>query len=274
MLTGIKNSFKHTFFWLKSSQKNIEYSDQSAIIDDIIDDYLIVKTDEQKSDQMPDNNNLAIYCVHGTADGAKAFTSVAERLSRDLAGQFSKIHLVAFSNRFQGNGIEIFAEQLANLIQKNDDKNIILMGHSRGGLVITYFEKFLAKKLNVDVLAAIPICAPFGGSPMASTPLLANLSDSIAQMKVGSEFLKNLNQEMNKIEEKYLFFAAENDLLVSLDASCPAKYRDQLIIIERNRHLSILHSEQFLKKLSEILQELIPQLGLFNQEERARINYF
>src|SRR5438128_586742 len=87
---------------------------------------------------------VTIYCVHGTGDRSNAFNRIASRLLQPLKkdslqnllpDSIDKIHSLAFSGRIMGNGMDHYVEQLKSRIIKNEDTDVILIGHSRGGII-------------------------------------------------------------------------------------------------------------------------------------------
>ena len=107
-----------------------------------------------------DANRIDIYCVHGTADRSASFSLVARRLIREVPDNVASIRLVSFEGRAQGNGIHYFASQLVAKIQANQHSNVMLMGHSRGGVVVALAD-ILATEKGIKVHAVFPISAPF-----------------------------------------------------------------------------------------------------------------
>jgi len=202
-----------------------------------------------KNPNFSGDEDIAIYCIHGTADRSASFQRMAERLlEKDLPSNISSINLVSFESRYQGKGIAFFAKQLADKIKANGHKKVILMGHSRGGLVIAHFAQYLAKEYDIEVVLVLSICAPFGGSHLAMQPL-SFFSTSIDQMQIESDYLKNLN---TSIEESavcpYVFVGAEKDAIVTSDYAFVPTYVDHnkgsLLILDRHGHLSIMSSHR------------------------------
>jgi pimeloyl-ACP methyl ester carboxylesterase len=202
------------------------------------------------------DNEIAIYCIHGICDRASAFTLVAERIKNHLPDEISSVHLVTFNHRWRGKNIEFFAEQLKNKIQENNHKNIILLGHSRGGLIAAYFAEYLAAAATVNVHAVITISTPFAGSDYAIRPITW-ISSSVDEMRINSNFLKNLNDKIKDSSLKYYYFAAQNDWLVPPKSSCIKECKDQMKTLDRHGHLSIMSSHRLVEDIRTCLVESI-----------------
>ena len=106
---------------------------------------------------------ITLYCVHGTADYPGSLRPLAQRLlDTNLPSTIEKIVLLNFSHRFKGKSVEFFAQELRQHIAQNHVQRVILIGHSRGGLINAYFAEFLAHDVQIDAL--INYAAPFQGS--------------------------------------------------------------------------------------------------------------
>jgi hypothetical protein len=111
------------------------------------------------------------------------------------------------------SSIEFFAEQLADQIKANNDQNVILFGHSRGGLIACEFAENLAAKHHITVQGVIAACTPFGGTDTAIFPFTL-FSKSIDQMKTDSPYLRKLKNKINTDNEnRFKCYAVTDDFL-------------------------------------------------------------
>lgn len=197
---------------------------------------------------------VSIYCVHGTADRAGAFSLVAERLVNQLPACVSEIHLVAFEERGKGKDIAFFARQLKNQIKINKDEDVILIGHSRGGVVAAYFAEYLAQANNVNVHSLITICSPFSGSDLARPPFTW-VSDSICEMQPHSQFLNQLTRQIEQSDIPYHYFSASKDEIVAPDKCVIPAHQQKRIELDRHNHLSILSSHRLVYQIKSYLEK-------------------
>lgn len=189
---------------------------------------------------------VVIYCVHGTADRAGSFENAAQYFLNNLPEFISAIRLVSFNDRVKGISIYDFAKQLKNQILTNGDKNVILLGHSRGGLVISHLAEFLAGICGINVLMVAPICAPFKGSYLAMGPLTL-MSKSVAEMKMDSRYLEMLANQHTESKILYIYVGADSDKVVSGDAFLPHHIKpdgENVLILKQHGHLSAMSEEQ------------------------------
>jgi predicted alpha/beta hydrolase family esterase len=234
--------FAHTYYWLTYPSGDQFYSNP-------------VFKNEQHQDK-----GTAIYFIHGTADQSSAFQRVAERLIQaGLPNEISSLNLVSFKQRYQGKNIEFFAEQLREKIKANQHQRIILIAHSRGGLVAAYFAEFLARSAGIEVVLICTIGTPFNGSYLAMKPL-SWFSDSVREMEIDSEFLKQLKEKiLENATGNYYFFIAKEDAIVPGESGCINEYVDKypnsLIILDRHGHLSIMSSHRLVFHVTDLLHK-------------------
>jgi len=135
---------------------------------------------DQNSDQ-----STYIYCIHGTADFPNSFhyfgdnflKQYAENEQGALPNEILGIKSLSFTGRLAGLGIDDYASQALAKIEKDCTpdplnpskvipKKIVLIGHSRGGVVAEALASLLEKRPDLpQVTAVMAIAAPFG-APM------------------------------------------------------------------------------------------------------------
>lgn len=246
---------KHTVIWLTSG----------------CSDYV----HKRKQDDSPEDakkiadHDVAVYCIHGTFDRSSSFSLIADRIKSDLIPEVKSIHLLAFDGRGQLNGIEFFANQLKNKIISNKHKNVIVMGHSRGSIVASYFTEYLAKQNGINVDATINICGPFGGTNWAFFPLTA--SASVDQMRVGSPFLKDLIQKMKISKNNYYYFSASNDSLVTPSQAFIEEHAKNVIELDTHGHLSIMWSKRLADHIQNIINNTLRNKNLPSTEPASNV---
>ncbi|VVC76425.1 hypothetical protein AQUSIP_17380 [Aquicella siphonis] len=229
-LTPIKGAVTHSMSWLTSSFVDVVY-----------------RNPRYNADLSPDES-LSIWCVHGTADRNSSFRGVAESLQNDLAENVYAIYLPAFDSRYTGKGIEHFAMQLTDKILASKIPNVVLMGHSRGGLVISYLAAFLAAECGLNVKVVYAIGTPFGGSDKAGG-FLSWISQSVRQMEINSDFLEELVRKIKSTQTPHVFFAALQDALVPLYSAHVPGQHDKCIVLPDDGHLSMMNSPELISQL-------------------------
>jgi pimeloyl-ACP methyl ester carboxylesterase len=216
---------------------------------------------KQNNDQ-----DVAIYCVHGTADQSSAFSFITENIKSDLPNGVKSIHQLSFDGRFQLNDISFFANQLKDKILADGQKKIVLWGHSRGAIVASYFTEYLAKDNGIQVEATINICGPFYGSIWAVFPF--TYSASINQMRIESPFLDILRKKMRHSENTYYYFSGTRDILVPPSHAFIKEHENNLIELNED-HLSIMLSPQLVDHLKNILNHVLQPKPAASTEAKA-----
>ncbi|VEB38504.1 putative lipase [Legionella sainthelensi] len=232
--------FAHTYYWLTSPSGDQIYQNPSY--------------DKDQNHE----SETAIYFIHGTADQTSAFQLVADRLIQaELPNEISNLNLLSFDQRYQGKSIVYFAEQLREKISANQHKRVILIAHSRGGLVASYFAEFLAKQAGIEVPLIMTIGTPFNGSYLAIKPL-SWFSDSIREMEIDSDFLSKLKKKiMTESLSNYHFFIATEDAIVPGESGFIQEYvknhPNSLTILDRHGHLSVMSSHRLVTHITALL---------------------
>lgn len=206
-------------------------------------------------------NPQSIYCIHGTADRNHAFKKIVDHLNKSLTPHIKGTYLLSFNKRFTGASIEDFALQLLLRINKHGDKHVILMGHSRGGLVASWFTENLAGANHITVCAVFAFCAPCKGSHLAKVPLLGRLSDSVNEMQPQTEFLTTLTEKIIASDVPYFFLGAGKDHIVWYDCWHPYAADAQLpnlLHMPKEGHLSILNCPEVLPWVEIHLNTILP----------------
>ena len=256
---SIATTVRHMGMWLTSSSGDLVYPNPNFVPP-------ASGNDEDKSSQS--KKGVAVYCVHGTADFASAFSLVAERSIGKMPEAISGFNLVSFEGRGTGLGIDDFARQLAEKIIANGDNDVVLAGHSRGGLVSAYLAEYLAQEYGIRVRAVIAVGAPFAGSSKATFPFTW-LSKSVEQMQPGSEFLRELKVKMQHSTCKYYCFAAKHDFFVDID-SAHVNEADLLNTLETpHGHLSMLSSHELVRRFNECLHWVTTDEDCQEEEDLA-----
>lgn len=194
----------------------------------------------------PTKKGVAVYFIHGTGDRYTAFAKAAKYIQPKLPECYSCLHLVEFSGSFKTLKIEDFSNQLINQILANQDTEVVLIGHSSGGLIATYVAESLAIQNNIRVQLVVAISSPYRGSWWAKMPILRKFP-GIQQMQTAHPFLIKLSRRFNQFSEtinisKYIFIRAMRDKIVRGDSFLPYGYRgkENIYQFSYDGHLSIM----------------------------------
>ena len=107
--------------------------------------------------------------------------------------------------------IEVLAQQVASFINEHlgTTQPFHLIGFSMGGLTSRYYAQRLGGLNRVKTF--VTISTPHGGTLLA----LGSAKPGVKQMRPGSHFLQNLNQDVDRLRERPFFsFWTPFDLLI------------------------------------------------------------
>lgn len=144
-----------------------------------------------------------------------------------------------------GQSIKTYAKQIEEKVRQIQEEtcrnDLVLIGHSKGGLVCSYYATHLAdsKKTNITDVVAI-------GSPLAGTPLayLGPGYDAY-EMRPGSEFHQELRNKIQKHPEiRFSYIASEYDEVVPLSSALLGKDRSRQLVLKDMGHLGLVFSSR------------------------------
>lgn len=123
-------------------------------------------------------------------------------------------------------------------------KDLILIGHSMGGLVSAWYATHLAPAGKVTDIIAIG--SPFEGTHVARIALGPNGRE----MECDSEFLKKLREAIQKTPIRFHHIASQTDQIIVPQTSAFGSHPDrQLFVIEDLGHMGLLFSPRVARKI-------------------------
>ncbi len=187
-----------------------------------------------------------ILLVHGLYHNSSGWWMFKKRLKTAHIGPVFTINL---GNPF--SSISEHAEKVKKMVAEiqaiTKRKDIVLIGHSMGGLVATKFALDLATE-DTKVTDVITIGTPLKGSKMAK---YLGFGKSVKEMHVQSLFIKDLNHSM--IEQKKINFfhiASKMDVLVSLSSALfPENKKAKHLVIPNLGHIGQLYSKSVINPI-------------------------
>lgn len=170
-----------------------------------------------------------ILFIHGYLHHSSAGIYIRHRLKKAGLGPFFSINLGSPSY-----GIEDYVEKIrkkSELIEKiTGHKDLILIGHSMGGLIALSFAQKSEKNTHVITLA----------SPLAGTYFAyAGIGKSAQQMRYKSSFFKTLKPK------KFTCIFSENDYVIIPKKSCkPNHLVADIYTIPDAGHVGLLYNDK------------------------------
>lgn len=135
---------------------------------------------------------------------------------------------------------------IRNIRKLTGCEKIILIGHSMGGLVASYYREFLDH--NQEISGVITIGTAFHGTKVAIVGVGANAR----QMCPGSQFLNLLRHKIQHHHQHYYQIATEfENLIFPWESSLLQDIaEDHKLVMHQVPHLSMLHDPQVAKQLN------------------------
>jgi triacylglycerol lipase len=144
-----------------------------------------------------DGHARPVLLLHGFFSTRRTLDVLEARLRRDGYGVFS-LNLGGVRRAYNTRGIDDLADYVRAKVERIYARHpglgpLTIIGHSKGGLVATYYVKKLGGWRHAR--AVIMLGAPFHGTPMAWLGLpVALLAPSLTQLLPGSRFLERLHE--------------------------------------------------------------------------------
>lgn len=193
-----------------------------------------------------------ILLVHGYNHSSAAWIYIARKL---MDAGYGPIFTINLGSPFQS--IEEYAERIKRkteiITHQTGNKQILLIGHSMGGLVCAYYAAHLAPKGSVKAVITM-------GSPLLGTHLgVIGWGECAKQMRFHSPFTRHLSEIIKNNEEiPFYHLASSTDLMIrpphSAWLNCP---QSNCYIYEDLGHISFLYSPQVINKLIELCKQYL-----------------
>jgi triacylglycerol esterase/lipase EstA (alpha/beta hydrolase family) len=126
-------------------------------------------------------------------------------------------------------------DKILKISQETNQKEIILIGHSMGGLISGYYAENISGKDNITVNNVISIGSPWKGAPLLDQ--FPSNDKRMIQMSCRDSFLKNLNQLVDQSEKNGRKYYSIHS---SLDLMAPSSHGFSTLNQERDQAFNFL----------------------------------
>jgi pimeloyl-ACP methyl ester carboxylesterase len=159
--------------------------------------------------------------------------------------------------------VKIVSNKIESILRITGHKQIILIGHSLGGLVCSRYAETLGSSNCKNV---ITIGSPFDGSHVAS--FLENQKNLFGlshreidkQLSVGSKILKEIAETARESDWKgkirYYCIRSNKDLLVPMENTLVTKDPRRIFTLESSGHIALLFTPKVWWKVADWLNEI------------------
>lgn len=184
----------------------------------------------------PIQHKYAVLLIHGYGRTQTDWIWFRKQLN-DLQVPIYTVNLAPAFAAIEQITIDSLPNKIAQIKQQTNCEKIILVGHSMGGLVATYYKEFFDDEKLID--AVMCITSPFKGTKLS----IAATGENSKQMLPNSHFTNKLRMKIALNPNNYYFIATKFDNIVfpwqsELLDGVP---QEQQLILGEVSHLSTLH---------------------------------
>lgn len=201
-----------------------------------------------KSSGTANPEGIPILLVHGYLQNQSDWIWFKRRLqSIPLIGPIYSFNLYSPFDSI-AKYAEKLKEEIEDIKAETHQDKIILIGHSMGGLVCSYYSEFIAKPGEVDKVIAL-------GSPFQGTRLAAlGYGENVKEMSPNSSFLQHLTNRIQQSSIAYHYVASQIDnMIVPWQAAIPAhsSHTDNQLVLLDHGHLRLLISPRVVERVAD-----------------------
>ena len=145
----------------------------------------------------PKRNKIPILQIHGSGFCEIEWAASWPWLSKEEYGSVFTLNLDGLASNEPHMGIEDYArgkirDKIRAIKQLTGQNEVILMGHSMGGLVAAYYAEHCAVEDGTTVRHVISIATPWHGAPLLNCKNEQEKPKRYKQMSENNDFLRDL----------------------------------------------------------------------------------
>ena len=189
-----------------------------------------------------------ILLIHGYLQNASNWVFLKRKLCQRGFGPIYTLNL-AHPFRSISDYAELVSQKAKAIAEETNTYDLILIGHSMGGLVSAWYAAKFAEPGKVSDV--ITIGSPMGGTKFAAIALGSNGRE----MRCGSEFVQQLQAEFWKNHPiRFYHIASKADQIILPSSSAlTGLHPEREYVLEDIGHMSLLFSSRVADKIQEWL---------------------
>lgn len=196
----------------------------------------------------PKSKKTPILLLHGNGFNEIQWLIGRYYLNNDNYGDVYSLNydgLLIFDPKM---GIEDYSygkvrSKILEICKQTKQKEVILIGHSMGGLIAACYAEYYAEEDGVTVKNIISIATPFHSAPLANHFYCQN-EKRVLQMTHNNDFRKNLILKAEESEKNYVRNYYNINSTIDILAPTPnanlTKFRDRLKVVNYLGHYGIV----------------------------------
>ncbi len=189
----------------------------------------------------------SVLFIHGYLHHQLAWLWFIHKFKKQTGNKF-KLFSINISSTFasMATSSKLIKNKIIDIKNQTNFSKLVLIGHSMGGILASYYCEYLAKPNEVDMIIAI-------GSPFKGT-YLANfgIGQSAEEMLPNSNFLKELMSRIKQSTVSYFSIASKIDNCIPLQSALLYENMEanNNFILKDHGHLRLLISPQVIQQVS------------------------
>ncbi len=138
-----------------------------------------------------------ILLLHGSGFNESEWVLGRQFLKKEKYGSVFSVNYDGLVSNDPAKGIDDYAmekvrEKISEIAKQTAQSKVILIGHSMGGLIASYYAERLSAEDNIEVKLVITIASPWKGAPLLGCLAEAKKPKRYRQMTPASPFLEEL----------------------------------------------------------------------------------
>ena len=197
------------------------------------------------------NCDHAILLVHGFSRSQTDWLWFIKKLSKQTTLPIFATNIIPNKAPIQQLAISL-ETKIQEIKSLTACKKIILIGHSMGGLISSYYSEFMDN--NDEVKTVITIGTPFHGTKIAVAAHGANMQ----QMQPNNQFLLKLCTSIATSKKKYFNIATQMDNLVFPWQSCLLENNaENQKVFQHQSHLGLIFSKHVIQQIHQWIATIL-----------------
>lgn len=221
--------------------------------------FKIITVRRDSRETSPRDEHCPIAFIHGLAGRKSNWNCALNQLEERGAAQLGQFHPISLrlANITLQDDVAQAVNELVALSKTNEKKSLMILGHSRGGLVALLAAQKLRCEHDIDIRGVVTIASPLKGSHWANrgNKYLGFCKFSAFQeLAVGSASLDKIAQIGLSGKFPVLHLVAKNDILVQPE--CAQLNGNSVVSIDTG-HMGILVDPKSIEVIFEWLTNTV-----------------
>lgn len=179
-------------------------------------------------------NKTAILLLHGSGFNQSEWLVGKHYLQKETYGSVFALNYAGLISNKKTTGVDDYAkgkvsQKIEEIKEKTGTNKVILIGHSLGGMIATYYAENLAESKGTQVDNVITIGSPLAGSPTLDICTWKK-AKRYGHMRIKNEFRKKMYEKANQSNQngvrRYHTIGSDVDIAVP-SPSCHLKNNQQ-----------------------------------------------